>query len=432
MAKKIYPCEATLDAAWAAFHEGNTEEALRLALTLYEADDGQLGAALVAALCLDEQKALSHVALLFAERGELLAAVFAAAKGADGAMLKTLCDAFAKGSPLLGERQGVPPVLPLSEVEENEELAGLGEDALRDWAREVLSFEEDDVEIEGPLPALPLFSELAGPALGALLQGLSPEVVPAGRALISEGEEGHEAYWVVAGKVRVCRDLNGEDVELAMLGPGALFGEMALVSDAPRAATVRAAKTSVVFKIERSSLEALAAKAPVVGEVLGGHCRQRMLRNLVRHSPVLDQIAPDDREALIARFESRYVAAGDVIIQQGTETEGLFLIASGSVQVIAHDLELAKLSPGEVFGEIGLVLRRPANATVKAVHPALLLCLPRNEFQQALQSHPGLLPELYAKATSRDDETQSLLGKGLVGQSLVGQGALDLEDVVLL
>ena len=85
-------------------------------------------------------------------------------------------------------------------------------------------------------------------------------------------------------------------------------------------------------------------------------------------------------------------------------------------------LQLAALGPGDVVGEISLVLRRPATADVVAAHPTVALHLPRDRFQDAIRQHPGLLNELYEIATRREEETRTV----------VGQQALDVEDVVLL
>ncbi|HJK89462.1 MAG TPA: cyclic nucleotide-binding domain-containing protein [Polyangiaceae bacterium LLY-WYZ-15_(1-7)] len=97
------------------------------------------------------------------------------------------------------------------------------------------------------------------------------------------------------------------------------------------------------------------------------------------------------------------------------------------VEVVGKDadgdeLRIAELGPGDVVGEISLVLRRPANATVRALHRTVALELTREEFQKAIKEHPTLLGELYEMATQREEETRTV----------VAQEALDVEDVVLL
>jgi cAMP-dependent protein kinase regulator len=212
-----------------------------------------------------------------------------------------------------------------------------------------------------------------------------------------------------------------------VLGPGAIFGEMALVSDAPRAASVVAVEPCHIFVAQRAHLEALAKKDPTIGRELGRFCHGRMVSNLLRHSVLLSAIEPGKRQELVSHFTTRTFQPGAVLVRQGEEAGRLFLIASGGVDVRSTDAEgegvvLAQLGPGDVVGEISLVLRRPATADVIAAHTTVALELTRDQFQEAIRQHPTLLSELYDLATKREEETRSV----------VAQAALDVSDVVLL
>ena len=70
---------------------------------------------------------------------------------------------------------------------------------------------------------------------------------------------------------------------------------------------------------------------------------------------------------------------------------------------------ISTLGPGDVVGEVALVLRRKANADVVAVHPTVTLHLPREHFLTLIQEHPGILLGLYTLAVQRDEETSSVL-----------------------
>ena len=69
---------------------------------------------------------------------------------------------------------------------------------------------------------------------------------------------------------------------------------------------------------------------------------------------------------------------------------------------------LATLRVGDTAGEVSLVLRRPANANVVAMHPTLTLFLPRESFLALIREQPLLLAQLYELAVRRDDETSEL------------------------
>ena len=85
-------------------------------------------------------------------------------------------------------------------------------------------------------------------------------------------------------------------------------------------------------------------------------------------------------------------------------------------------LVMASLGPGEVVGEVAMILRRPAVADVVAVHPSVTLHLAVHGFQEILRAHPTLLAQLYDLAVKRDEETSSV----------VAQEAASADDYVIV
>lgn len=209
------------------------------------------------------------------------------------------------------------------------------------------------------------------------------------------------------------RPTSSSELTLARLTNGALFGEMALLSRAPRTASVIACRPSILLVARREALEAVALERPEVGFELAAHCRRRMVANLVRTSPVLIAVSPSERPALVERFETRIFEKGDKIIAAGEETSGLHLIASGEVAVVGDDggepFVISTLGTGDVVGEVALVLRRKASADVVAVHPTVTLHLPREHFLLLIREHPAILLSLYSLAIERDEETSTVL-----------------------
>jgi cAMP-dependent protein kinase regulator len=137
-------------------------------------------------------------------------------------------------------------------------------------------------------------------------------------------------------------------------------------------------------------------------------------------------VQPEERPALIDRFVTRSFEPDEVLIEQGETAAGLHLIASGEVTVMRAEgdetLVLAELGPGDIVGEVSLVLRKPSTATVAAKHATLCLHLPREDFLELIREHPAILAELYDLAIRRDEETSSI----------VAQEVLDVDDNLLI
>lgn len=340
--------------------------------------------------------------------------------------LDEIAAAFCAGSPRLTD-DATPPPPPLPHDESFQPLSSyLAGPALLSKATEIIhdASTEYDSLAESAMPLispLSLFSALPKEGLRALIGCFEMITVPAGKAVISEGEEGAEAYIVARGELEVRRidEDDGKSLTLARLANGALFGEMALLSRAPRAASVVACRPSILLVARREALELVAASRPDVGVELAAHCRRRMVANLVRMSKVLLSVAANERPALVERFETRVFEKGEKLIVDGMETSGLHLIASGEVAVIGREdsgesFVLATLGVGETVGEVALVLRRRANADVVAVHPTVTLHLPREDFMGLIRDHPAILAGLYLCAVERDEETTSVLAGSTV------------------
>lgn len=429
-----------LDRAHAARLQGSNEASLQLAASILAATPGDAAAAwLVARLLADAGRAepAKHAGLelvsRFVRRGDLPSAclsahLVAAAGGATAPLYAAIAAAFGRGSPRLAAVSPAPPPLPAA-TEVAPFFAKLSGDALYDAAEKALSraLSQKDRVAEGSVPRLPLFSELAPAVLGKLLGTFQLREFAEGGFVVCQGEDGIDAFVLARGLLNVVRERDDGTVVLAVLGPGALFGEMSLISRAPRAASVVAVEPAHVLAAPRQALEALATKEPAIGRTLSDFCHQRMLANLIRHSSILSAIEPGRRAELIGRFTPKTFPVGALMVRQGKENDRLFLIASGEVEVRGTDAEgdkmvLAHLGPGDVVGEISLVLRRPATADVVATHTTVALELTSDQFHEAIRAYPGLLQELYELATKRHDETRSV----------VAQAAVDVSDSVLL
>jgi CRP-like cAMP-binding protein len=451
--------DSPLDRALALLLAGEREAALRWSAATVEKDPQTPSALILTSRLLAEagrSEAATEGFELGMKRaidaGNLPIAVAAVADlrnlGVDVAgHLDTIAEAFCKGSPRLSDPATLPPpplpdpgqdFQPLSSFLSGPLLLSKATQIIHE-ARNVYESLEDS---EPPLIApVPLFSQIERDGVRALIAAFDMFTVPAGEVVIAEGEEGAEAFIVARGELEVRRlqgaaeplsvasleavgalpessadqqkSDRGVELTLARLTNGALFGEMALLSRAPRAASVVACRPSILLVASREALEGVAAQRPEVGIELAAHCRRRMVANLVRTSPVLIAVSPDERPALVERFETRIFEKGDKLITANEDTSGLHLIASGEVAVVGDDggepFVISTLGPGDVVGEVALVLRRKANADVVAVHPTVTLHLPREQFLSLIQEHPAILLSLYALAIQRDEETSTVL-----------------------
>lgn len=384
--------ESPIDRALALALSGERDAGLRWAAAVVQSDPQMPSGLLMCGRLLAEvnrvevaREALELCLQESIESGNLPLAVAACSDlrqtGVDPApMYEAIAKAFCSGAQLAESGTVAPPQLPTKESVHPlpSVLTGM---ALVSRAAEIIRQarksrkERVETRPEPPLLApLPLFSELSHPALLALVQAFEVRTVPNGEVIIQEGLEGTEAFILARGEVEARKSVKeGEPIVLSRLTAGSLFGEMALLSRAPRSASVVACRPSVVLSATKESLDLVAEQHPEVGTVLAEYCRSRMVQNLVRTNAILKAVVPEERNALIDSFVTRSFEPGEVLIPQNETAAGLFLIASGVVQVIREDggetLVLSALGPGDIVGEVSLVLRKPSTARVVAAHP---------------------------------------------------------------
>ncbi len=113
-----------------------------------------------------------------------------------------------------------------------------------------------------PLHSVALFSDMSEVDIDRICADVTDVALPAGATLFEEGDEGDSAYLVVSGEVEVVKTTEDQQVVLAVHGPGAVIGEMALLREAPRSATVRARQDAALIAIPKDTLDELLETSP--------------------------------------------------------------------------------------------------------------------------------------------------------------------------
>jgi CRP-like cAMP-binding protein len=260
------------------------------------------------------------------------------------------------------------------------------------------------------VPKVPLFSDLPAEAFIDLFERGPILRFKKSQLVFRQGSVGEAFYVVCQGEVKVSREQRGRRQELAVLGEGSFFGEMALLSDNPRAASVESTSDETeLLEISAKLLADLSRRYPSVAEALRTFCRQRLLSNLMEASALFRPFTLEERRVLVEKFLPKEVQRGAVIIREGEEADGLYVILSGEVRVAKGSQLLARLKEGEIFGEMSLLTKAAATATVVATRRTSLLRLPRKDFDELIMSHPQILVLVSELTEDRRGLTQALL-----------------------
>lgn len=113
---------------------------------------------------------------------------------------------------------------------------------------------------------VPLFHGLTSRQLGRLMQAMQKRSYRNGEILFQEGQVGKAVFIIESGRVELTRrSSNGEARSLGILGPGQIFGEMALLEQLERSATATVVEDGVVYLLYTATLESLIRNSPLIG-----------------------------------------------------------------------------------------------------------------------------------------------------------------------
>lgn len=213
------------------------------------------------------------------------------------------------------------------------------------------------------LGKLSVFRSFPPATLELLASRLERQETEPGEVVVTQGDVGDRFYAIESGRFAVAID--GE--QRAELGPGDFFGEIALMRDVPRTATVTAlGEGGVLLSLSRDDF------VPAV--------RIELLKSLDLFRP----LPPPTLEFLASKLRADEVAAGDVVIREGELGDRFYVVAEGDLTVQVGGVTRGELGPGNFFGEIALLRNGPRTATVLAREDSVLFSLTRDEFVPAV------------------------------------------------
>jgi CRP-like cAMP-binding protein len=122
----------------------------------------------------------------------------------------------------------------------------------------------------------------------------------------------------------------------------------------------------------------------------------------LRAQPLLLDLDEHDRAQLARWIEEVRASAGEVLIEQGSMPYELFLIETGTVEVLRDGERLATLGAGDVVGEIGLLEQQRRMATVSALTDVVALALPAEVLHRVTSEMPEFADLLRALVEARD------------------------------
>ena len=185
---------------------------------------------------------------------------------------------------------------------------------------------------------------------------------------------------------------------MTTLGPGTMLGEIALVTKAPRTATVTALGDVDAVEVPVHAITRIAGDRRGVADALDRFTRDRLLRDTVASSAIFKPFLPNRIGDVLPLFTARDFDPGACLLREGQIGDGLYVLMSGecvATRTEGHtEVELGRIGPRDVVGEMSLLGDRPAEATITATSPTITLFMNRDAFDDLIERYPEVRDEL--------------------------------------
>jgi len=333
-----------------------------------------------------------------------------------------------------------------------------------------------------------LFSDLDKVVIDEVISIMSLVIADPDEVICKEGDLGFKFYVIEKGRV----DVSAEGKHLRSLCSGDNFGEIALMYNCPRTATVVGAqldKEPIKSPLHVNGKELRGSPNEVLSELkamLRGFeisqadfddylatltqgrttlwaldsigfkkClvfiyqnKAENRRKLLKRVKLLEVLTPDEHLKLAEVLVSQSYSDGETIMTEGEKGDIFYMIESGHVGVwkSSHDKQITTLSAGACFGEAALQTGEPRTASIIAMGPVKCLVISRNQFEAYFGPHSKLVNRMVKdqrkhektklrklmEAKPSDFKIHRVIGKGGFGvvKLVSRRGASDLEGNV--
>ncbi|KAJ9446297.1 cAMP-dependent protein kinase regulatory subunit [Diplonema papillatum] len=221
-----------------------------------------------------------------------------------------------------------------------------------------------------------LFTHLHDAEMKVVVAALFKNEYEEGEVIMKQDDEGDNMYTIAKGSVDII--VNGTKV--AERGEGVAFGELALMYNTPRTATVKATTRVVTWGIDQDTYRNIVMSVSIK--------RRNEYQEVLSKISFLSPLQQYEILQLADALETQEWESGDFILRYGDEGEYMYIILSGEVEVIGRDgsrkVKVCRWGQGSHFGELEFLNNHKAVADVVAVAPTLTARLNSRHFELCL------------------------------------------------
>ncbi|XP_046662439.1 cAMP-dependent protein kinase type II regulatory subunit isoform X2 [Homalodisca vitripennis] len=227
-----------------------------------------------------------------------------------------------------------------------------------------------------------LFRSLDKEQMHEVLDAMFEKRVKEGDYIIKQGDDGDNFYVIQTGTYHAYVKLDdGTQKLIHTYHDKGSFGELALLYNQPRAATIQAGSEGSLWALDRQTFRRIILKSAFK--------KRKMYESLIDCVPMLKTLQSYERLNLADALIPRTYEDGDLIIKQGDAADGMYFVEAGTIKITifnedGKEVQVKEIKKGGYFGELALVTHKPRAASAYAVGTTKLAFLDVEAFERLL------------------------------------------------
>jgi len=252
--------------------------------------------------------------------------------------------------------------------------------------------EDQKKRIKAVLAKSFMFAALEPSDLNIVIDAMKEVKLQPKERVIRQGDDGSFLFIIEEGNLDVYKKFPGADQEKMVKScePGDVFGELALLYNCPRAASVEARDKCVLWQLDRDTFNGCVKDAAAK--------KREKYEMFLSKVPLLQGIDSYERSQIADALKAEPAVKNTDVIKQGEPGQAFYILEEGTAAAFKNDTKVMDYKAGDYFGELALLKDEPRAASVRITSDsAKLLVLDRRSFKRLL----GPLQDLLKKTASQ-------------------------------
>eukprot|EP00440_Ansanella_granifera_P047581 gb/GFBE01051537.1/.p1 GENE.gb/GFBE01051537.1/~~gb/GFBE01051537.1/.p1 ORF type:complete len:406 (+),score=131.60 gb/GFBE01051537.1/:1-1218(+) len=212
--------------------------------------------------------------------------------------------------------------------------------------------EEQEARIRAVLDKSFLFNSLGKEDLKVILGAFVEKTIAPKNRIIQEGDDGEVMFLIESGAFDCIKMIDGAEKVVKKCGQGDVFGELALLYNCPRAASVEATEDSVVWQLDRETFSHIVRDASAK--------RREAFTDFLKEVPLLKPLESYDLMQLADCLQPLSFTAGQKLVTQGEQGDTFYMVEDGELCAMKSvegepEKEVMGYQRGSYFGELALI-----------------------------------------------------------------------------